>query len=522
MAVQAKPEVRWGLVAEALTCYKHAVLLARGIDAAEQAQLEQDPGKLRERESRATVPREDVEAAYQIATEVRRLFVEWQERYYTVPWPGLVELGVRVTMNSASAATKHLVEETRRILDGSPPGAGQVRSLYGAWPLIWVQWLYAAYDPLRIIEGELPLSETAIGQVGELFNDVTDFVLTMIPAVGEWVLAYEAGTGHQFAGGRKLSPVERVLAAFGLVLPAAIGALVKEAPRVGVVLRNFRVNLARSIPGSAASRLDRFTADMVIGLRALPKESFDKFLRIIRITKALSADQEKAVNFYLSRIDYASRLAQWMRIIEKKFGTGLTGVHALERPPNLVVGPHEQAMMEELSRLSNKPVVSVPEMHPRDYDDFVRKLAADPQTKMPQVKGVKYADTVWGSEFAELYQVQEAKAGENVLDAIKKRGKGKQASTLVVQNGPGMTHDLPSLFDNRFWCKPDFQWINKIVVIEANALKVIERPVRYITMDPQVYALTRLLTGNPAHLIKTVEEVDQAEEEAKKRADAQR
>ncbi|MEV5872705.1 hypothetical protein AB0L75_00450 [Streptomyces sp. NPDC052101] len=60
----------------------------------------------------------------------------------------------------------------------------------------------------------------------------------------------------------------------------------------------------------------------------------------------------------MSRIDYASRLAQWMRIAERDPGKGFTDVRALTRPPNVPIGPHERAMMEELNRLSNKPVVA--------------------------------------------------------------------------------------------------------------------------------------------------------------------
>ncbi|MFI2758621.1 hypothetical protein ACH5A3_07065 [Streptomyces echinatus] len=426
-------------------------------------------------------------------------------------------------MSAASDATRHLVEETGRILDGSPPGAGQVRSLLGAWPLVWLQWLYTAFEPLQVIEGELPLPEAAIGRPDEVLHDFAEFVLSTVPVIGEFVLGYEVAFRRRLVGGRGLSEPERLMAFLGLVLPPVLGALVKQVPKVGgVLLRNFRVNLARRIPGSVAAKLDRFTADMVIALRSFPKESYEKFLGIIRVVGRLAPEQETALNFYVSRLNLTSRLAQWLRIIERDLGTAFTDVRALKRPPNVVVAAHERAMMEDLSRLSNKRVVSVPEMHPQDYDEFVRNLAVDPQTKMPQVNGVKYADTIWGHEFAELYRVERAGKAENILKAIKKNGKGKQSSTLVVTNAPQVSYDLPSLFDNRFWAKPDFQWIDKVVILQGNALRIIERSVRYITMDPKVYALTRLLTGNPAHLVRTAEEVVRAGEEEKKSAAARR
>ncbi|MEU6665097.1 hypothetical protein [Streptomyces sp. NPDC046727] len=518
MAVPAK-EVRWGLVAEVLTSYKHAVMLARGITAAEQAEIDQSPNRterLRERETRK-VPREDMEAAYLIATEVRAAFVEWQSRYYTVPWPGHREFAVHTTMNAASDATRHLVEQTRWILDGSPPGAGQVRSLQGAWPLIWLQWLYTAFEPLQIIEGELPLPEAAIGQPDEVLHDFADYVLSSIPVIGEFVLSYEALLGYQFVGGRKLSKPEQLLAFLGLVIPPVLGALVKQIPRVGIALRAFRVNLARRIPGSVASKLDRFTVDMVIALRAFPKESFDKFLGIIRTVGRLSPQQQSDLAFYLSRLNYASRLAQWLKIIERDLGTGFSGVRALKRPLKPVPRPHERAMMEDLSRLSNKRVVSIPEMHPQDYDGFAAKLAVDPKAKMPtQVDGVKYADTVWGAEFAELYRAERADTTDKVLNAISKQGKGKQASTLVVAKSPELSVDLVSVVDNRFWAKPSLLWIDKVVILQNNTIKIIERPVRYITMDPRAYALTRVLIGNPAHLVKTADEVIRAQEEERR------
>ncbi|MFF8731397.1 pre-toxin TG domain-containing protein [Streptomyces sp. NPDC015171] len=518
-------EVRWGLVAEALTSYKHAVMLARGITAAEQAEIDRSPNRterLRERESR-TVPREDMEAAHLIATEVRSLFTEWQSRYSTVPWPGHREFAVRTTMNAASDATRHLADETRRILDGSPPGAGQVRSLRGAWPLVWLQWLYTAFEPLQVIEGELPLPEAAIGRPDEVLHDFAEFVLSAVPVVGEFVLSYEAVIGRQLVGGRKLSKPEQLLAFLGLVIPPVLGALVKQVPRVGgIVLRNFRVNLARRIPGSVAARLDRFTVDMVIALRSFPKESFEKFLGIIRIAGKLTPEQQTSLNFYVSRLNCASRLAQWLRIIERDLGAGFSDVRALKRPPNVVVLPHERAMMEDLSRLSGKRVVSLPELHPQDYDGFVRNLATDPAAKMPQVKGVKYSDTVWGDEFAELYRVERAKSEKNILRAIREAGKGKQASTLVVTRAPNVSLDLPTVFGDRFWGNPQFQWIDKIVILQDGTIKVIARPVRYITMDPRVYVLTRVLVGNPAHLVRTAEEVLRAEAEEKKGRAAER
>lgn len=519
MASQVKTQVRWGLVAEALSGYRHAVLLARGIDAAGQAQLDQehDPDKVRKRES-PTVAREDMEAAHAIAVEVRALFVEWNNRYSTVPWPGLLEFGIRAAMNSASSATRQLVDETRQILDGSPPGAGQVRSLLGAWPLIWIQWVDAAYEPLQIVEGELPLSETAIGQVGDVLNDITDFVLTMIPVVGEFVLSYEAVYGFQFAGGRKLSTLEQVLAVVGLVLPAVLGALVKEAPKAEIAFRNFRVNLVRLMPKTAAAQLDRFTADMIIGLRALPKEAFEKFLGILRIPGKLTPKQANSLNFFLSRIDYASRLAQWLEIIERRVGKGLQGVHILMRPVKAALKPQEIPMMEKLAKLSGKPVVNIPEMHPGGYEQMLGELVTDPGAKMPQVQGVKYADTVWGDEFAELYQVEVGEKADNVRKTLA--DKGKQASTLVITNGPKSTLDLVALIDKRFWSWPEGQYINKVVVLLDQSLQILERPARYITMDPQTYAVTRLLTGNPVHLLTTVGEVHHAQDLEKEKENA--
>ncbi|GHE05752.1 hypothetical protein [Streptomyces alanosinicus] len=524
MADGAGAEVRWGLVAEALTSYKHAVMLARGITAAEQAEIDRSPNRvalLRERETR-TVPREDIEAAHLIAVEVRALFVEWQNRYYTVPWPGHREFGVRLTMNAASDATRHLEEQTRQILDASPPGAGQVRSLRGAWPLVWLQWLYSAFEPLQVIEGELPLPEAAIGRPDGVLHDFAEFVLSMVPVVGEFVLAYEVVMKRQLVGGRELSKPEQLMAFLGLVIPPVLGALVKQIPRAGVALRNFRVNAARRIPGSVAANLDRFTVDMVIALRSFPKDAFENFLRMIRMVEKLTPEEQTAFNFYVSRLNLSSRLAQWLRIIERDLGKGFTDVRALKRPPNVLVEPHERAMMEELSKLSGKRVVSIPEMHPQDYDAFVRDLARNPEAKMPQVNGVKYADTVWGDEFAELYRVERAKSVKNVLRNIKDVGKGKQASTLVVAKTPNVTFDLPSIFGDQFWPNPRFQWIDKVVILQDGAIKILERPVRYITMDPRVYATTRVLLGNPAHLVRTAEEVLQAEQEENKPAAAPR
>ncbi|GAA3149022.1 hypothetical protein GCM10010521_40500 [Streptomyces rameus] len=524
MAGATEAEIRWGLVAAVLTAYKHAVMLARGITAAEQAEIDRSPNRaalLRERETR-TVPREDMEAAHLIAVEVRALFVEWQSRYSTVRWPGHREFAVRTTMNAASDATRHLEDQTRQILDGSPPGAGQVRSLRGAWPLVWLQWLYSAFEPLKVVEGELPLAESAIGRPDEVLHDFAEFVLSMMPVVGEFVLGHEVVMKRQLVGGRELSDPERLMALLGLVIPPVLGALVKQVPRVGIALRGFRVNAARRIPGSVASSLDRFTVDMVVALRSFPKDSFEKFLRMLRVVGKLGPEEETAFNFYVSRLNLSSRLAQWLRIIERDLGKGFTDVRALKRPPNVVVAPHERAMMDELSKLSGKRVVSVPEMHPQDYDAFVRELAKNPEAKMPQGKGIKYADTVWGDEFAELYRVERTKKAKNVLRNINDVGKGKQASTLVVAKTPNITFDLVPVFGEQFWPNPRFQWIDKVVILQDGGMKILERPVRYITMDPRVYATTRVLLGNPAHLVRTAEEVLQAEAEEKKQATVSR
>lgn len=513
MAVQPKEEVRWGLVAEVITAFEHAVMLARGISAEEQARIDADPqhrfDKLREAESR-TVPREDMEAAYEIAGEVRKLFAEWQSRYSTVRWPGDLEMGVRITMNDASAATKHLVEQTGEILQGAPPGAGQVRSLRGGWPLIWVRSLNAVFEPLQIIEGELLLADSALGRVREFLNEYYDALLTDIPVVGEVVMAYEAVIGYQVVGGRKLAPLEQVLTAVGLILPFAVSALVKAAPRIAIALRAFRVNLARRIPKSTYAQLERFTADMVIGLRSLPRDSFENFLKILRLVEPLSPRQSKDLAFFLSRLDYASRLAQWLRIIEKRVGKDLKGVHILMRPAKDLLKEQEPAMMEKLSRLSGKPVVNLPEMHPRDYEGLLENMAKTPKARMPQVKGVKYADTVWGGEFAELYQVELGTNWDAVRETIA--SKGKQASTLVVTNGPKSTVDLVSMITHRFWSWPKANYIDKVVILFENSYQVIERPARYISLDPKAYLITRAIVGDPAHLIRTAQEVEQAQE----------
>ncbi|TDD67049.1 pre-toxin TG domain-containing protein, partial [Actinomadura rubrisoli] len=517
MAARPDAEVRWGLVADTITFFEHAVVLARGVTAEEQAAINAEPDirrrleRLRRLESR-TVPRADMEAAHAIAREVRRLYVEWQNQYFMVRWPATVEINVRAVMNAAADATKHLMDETRQILDGSRPGVVQVRSLLGAWPLIWIQWLNAAYEPLQIIEGELALADSAVGRAAEVYRDIADFVASTVPLVGEFVLSYEAGIGYQFVGGRKLTTTERVLAVVALAIPPALGALVKAAPRVGIALRNFKVNLARLIPKAAAERIERFSADMIIGLRALPRESFDKFLRLLATRGPLTATQAAEIQFFMSRIDYVSRLAQWMRIIEKRLGKGFNGLHELPRPLQNPMKPHEPEMIEKLHKLTGKRVIVLPEMVPGDYEALAAKLLSKPRTPIPhQVDGVKFADIIWGEEFAELYQVS-GNSTERILKAIS--SKGKQASTLVISRAPESKLDLVALIDERFWARPENGYVDKVVLLLDQGLRIIERPVAHFSLNSKTYAMLRAIIGNPGVLVRIVEDVLKAQEEA--------
>ena len=75
-------------------------------------------------------------------------------------------------------------------------------------------------------------------------------------------------------------------------------------------------------------------------------------------------------------------------------------------------------------------------------------------------------------------RVERAKSEKNILRAIREAGKGKQASTFVVTRTPNVSLDLPTVFGDRFWGNPQFQWIDKIVILQDGTIKVIARPVR--------------------------------------------
>src|SRR5882672_4909368 len=174
-------EYQWGLVADTIADFEHAVALARGTA---------DP---RSPEA-ATVPRTDMTAAAAIAREVRLLVVEWRGGIDSVRWPAVMMESVRYILAGAVDAARGLESATRDILAASPPNTAHVRSVAGGWPPIWARQLGDAFETLDIIVGERPLAGSAIAAAAETTESAQDALLTLIPIVGEVVLAFEAGT----------------------------------------------------------------------------------------------------------------------------------------------------------------------------------------------------------------------------------------------------------------------------------------------------------------------------------------
>ncbi|WP_141717781.1 hypothetical protein [Nocardia altamirensis] len=476
--------------------------LARGTD------------NLRGPESR-TVPRADMAAAGEIAKEVRTLIRGWRSRAELMRWPGVMAFNVTSVLDAAAAATGHLDATIREILGGSPPDAAQVRSIAGGWPPIWVQQLNVAFEILQITAGERPLAGSELAKAAEFTNEVHDFVLTVIPGIGEVVLAFEAVSGYQVVGFRQLSATEQAWAAFGLILPRVLNPLVNVGVRAVVTTRRaIAVVLARLLPTVGAAQITRFSLGMAIGLRVLPPEAFVKFLKLLKLAGKLTSTQTSDINFFLARIDYGARLAQWLRIVEKRLGPGFKGVHELPRPKQVKLKDYEPEMMEALSKATGKRVVALPEVLPHDYEPLVAKLASEPKAKMPQVQGVKYPDFLWGNEFCELYKVETS----NVEAALKYiAGKGKQASTLVVTADAKSTVNLVELVDARFWAWPQAGYVDRVVVLVGNGVKILDRPSRYFSLNPTAYAATRLMIGNPGKLIEAAEAIINEPEDPGKR-----
>ena len=478
----------FGLVAISIESFERAVVFARGIE------------DIRQRE-KATVPGIDMMVAAAYAHSVNELVQTWRNEFDKYPW-GLAQYHARFLVDGAASAARSFDLETRlRRPQTDRELAGEVRSVEGGWPAVWINEIKIAREALEILSGERAFARSSFQTIREGLEEVAEFFGVSTPVIGEAVLIYEAVFGRSVVGNRKLSDPERAMAGFGAILPTVVSYALRAAARAGtqvfkVTRRSVIIALEYKRVYSileTATRLPR-AVEIAVGLRALPEETFLEFrglLRLVAQGAVLTDKQTVRLTYFFIRIQDLSRLAQWLRIIEQELGEEFKGVQRLKGVRRDV---REDKALALLAEKSGDPVVQLPETLPIEYP-----------TRKPLKGEAVFPDAVWRGETCDLY----APTTGNVDTVLRQvGGKQSQTSTVVVallDDAKLTRSDIESSVLVNLWSNPRYSGVSRVAIVDAGGLVLHNRPDK-VTL-PMMLGLLRIGLGDPKRLARDVAEL---------------
>jgi hypothetical protein len=348
----------------------------------------------------------------------------------------------------------------------------------------------AAQQPFEIIVGERPLEGSDIDLMDE--PDVHGLLLA-IPVLSELVLAFEAVSGHSVTNWRRLSTMERAVSVVLIFLPLIVAAAVRGTVRAAVITRRaVLVALAQRGVFAAMRGPGRkvLALRLAVGLRILPETEFQELLQLLRGTGTLRvtpAAQMTRLNYLLTRIDYLSRSAQWLRHAES---AGLTAGYGKLAGATPSAG--EELAGRRLAAVTDSPVVALPEVLPEYYPG------------RGHVEGAKFPDLLWGKKLCDIKEVNSTQ----LKDAFKFTApKAKQANTVVVTfaKRSGLGPADWAAHSDEFWALPETIGLDEVVLIGETEVRVLTRPEPYHV--GAAYGVTRAATPDRQRMVEVTRQV---------------
>ncbi|MFJ6568123.1 hypothetical protein ACIQNU_11905 [Streptomyces sp. NPDC091292] len=467
-----------GRVAAVVATFEHALTLARGTR------------KVTDKEQ-PTVPRADMAAAHAFTKAVYAAVRDWRSRAETVRWPFFERVRMLGLIDAAASAARNAEIQMRLVLQSGPPGTDPVRSLYGGWPPVWLTWLAAAQLPFEIIVGERPLEGSAIDLAGDA---EAHGVLLAIPVLGPLVLAFEAASGHSVTNWRRLTGLEVTLSVVMIFLPLIVGASVRGAARAAVITRRAVLVVLAQRGVFAAMRGPARTVlalRLAIGLRILSETEFQELLQLLRGTgtaRVTPPAQLTRLTYLLTRIDYLSRAAQWLRHAE---AAGLTTGYG--KLPGATPSAVEELAGRRLAAVTDSPVVALPTELPEYYPGH------------QHVEGAKFPDLLWGrKKLCDIKEVNSTKLDDAFTFTAP---KAQQANTVVVvfAKKSGLTPADWAARGADFWAKPETIGLDEVVLIGETEVRVLTRPEPYYVRA--AYGVVRAAAPDPRRMAETARQV---------------
>lgn len=426
----------------------------------------------------AHVPAEDMAAALSFAERIEEFVGHLRAKMVmSVPnWGGLGGTLGEVAVGTAASgarAVRQLVE--RQVRPGTTPAAAVDRHAF----LYYANQVHAAREFLEVIAGERPWADSAGARLNiaaiEGWHDEAEIVISFVPVVGTLY-----GLGMAIYGktmlGRKRSALERVVLVAGPILEVA-SAIVKGTSKItGQAIMVAKIsNYGQVQIKGFATIFDAL--EMAVGARALTETDTATLARIAKAVKAgavLTETEIVEANYIVSRMRESATAAEWLEITRAATGKPeQPGKYITQlRQTELMVGEAEAA--EKTATALGEQVVALPKATPVDY----RTGRVNSAGKFKQIDGVKHPDLLIGGELADIV-VPLTKDIKALIGTIGI--KHRQGGTVVVNLGarcPVRAPDLIAQF-GRFWGKPEFMSIWRVVVVDGATVQPLIRPAKY-------------------------------------------
>jgi ubiquinone biosynthesis protein UbiJ len=420
------------------------------------------------------VPTDDLKTALVFAQAVEQAAHQLYLDFDSLLVGGIGATVARIAIGAASSSSRSVRESIERLSHGA--GAA-VPAFDRHTFLYYANQVYAAQNLLEVVSRERAWSDSVGAQINAALIDgwysQAEMIVSLVPVFGQLYNLGMAAYGKTLLG-RQRSALERVLLVGSTLLDVATlkGAKVTSRALLAAKISNYgqvEVKGFASVGDALA---------MAVGARELASHELADLSRIgalVRSGATLTAGDVVLANRLVARMREAGTVAEWLSIVEELTGQLEQKGKYITQLKQVQLGPGEADAGQATAAALGEQVVALPKTTP---DLYRNGIVSTTTGAFQTIDGVKNPDLLIGRELADIV-VPETPNMNSLIGSIG--AKGRQGGTVVINlaarspiRAPELVSALP-----RFWGRPEFLTISRLVIQDTGPAQVFLRPFKY-------------------------------------------
>jgi hypothetical protein len=377
-------------------------------------------------------------------------------------------------IGAASSSSRSIREYIERLSHGT---AATVPALDRHIFLYYANQVYAAQNLLEVASRERAWSDSAGAQNNatliEGWYSQAEMLVSLVPVFGQLYNLSMAVYGKTLLG-RHRSALERVFLVGSTLLDVVTlkGAKITSRALVAAKISNYGQVQVKGF----ASVTDALA--MAVGARELASHELADLSRIGALVKSgasLTSEDAVLANRIVGRMREAGTAAEWLSVVEQLTGQVEQKGKYITNLQHVQLGVGEAEAGQAAAVALGEQVVALPKTSPELYKNGIVSTTTG---AFKTIDGIKHPDLLIGRELADIVVPQTP----NINSLIGSIGiKGRQGGTVVVNLAARSPIRAPALISAlpRFWGRPEYITISRLVVMDGGAAQLFLRPLKY-------------------------------------------